>query len=55
MGGIRSNSTQKLVSRHLNVTIAASVEDSTVQHFIDRWKNSGAAERANYQLFLSEL
>ena len=23
--------------------------------FIDRWKNSGAAERANYQLFLSEL
>ena len=22
---------------------------------IDRWKNSGAAERANYQLFLSEL
>jgi hypothetical protein len=31
------------------------VEDPTVQHFIDRWKNSGAAERANYQLFLSEL
>jgi hypothetical protein len=31
------------------------VEDSTIQHFIDRWKNSGAAERANYQLFLTEL
>jgi hypothetical protein len=23
--------------------------------FISRWKNSGAAERANYQMFLSEL
>ncbi len=23
--------------------------------FIDRWENSGAAERANYQMFLSEL
>jgi hypothetical protein len=31
------------------------VEDSPSQLFIDRWKNSGAAERANYQLFLSEL
>ncbi len=31
------------------------MEDSTIQHFIDRWKNSGAAERANYQLFLTEL
>jgi hypothetical protein len=29
--------------------------DSPAQLFIDRWKNSGAAERANYQLFLSEL
>ena len=26
-----------------------------VQDFITRWKESGAAERANYQLFLSEL
>lgn len=26
-----------------------------VQTFIDRWSKSGAAERANYQLFLSEL
>ncbi len=26
-----------------------------VQEFITRWKESGAAERANYQLFLSEL
>jgi hypothetical protein len=29
--------------------------DSPAQPFIDRWKNSGAAERANYQLFLVEL
>ena len=26
-----------------------------VESFIQRWQNSGAAERANYQLFLSEL
>ncbi|MBA4388672.1 MAG: SAM-dependent methyltransferase [Verrucomicrobia bacterium] len=26
-----------------------------IQAFIDRWNKSGAAERANYQLFLSEL
>jgi hypothetical protein len=26
-----------------------------IQNFIARWKDSGAAERANYQLFLSEL
>ena len=26
-----------------------------IQHFIARWQASGAAERANYQLFLSEL
>ena len=26
-----------------------------VEAFIDRWERSGAAERANYQLFLSEL
>ena len=28
---------------------------STIDHFISRWENSGAAERANYALFLSEL
>lgn len=28
---------------------------STNQNFISRWESSGAAERANYQLFLSEL
>ncbi|MGH9966907.1 MAG: type IIL restriction-modification enzyme MmeI, partial [Pyrinomonadaceae bacterium] len=28
---------------------------TSVQEFIKRWKESGAAERANYQLFLSEL
>ncbi|MDX5418280.1 MAG: class I SAM-dependent DNA methyltransferase, partial [Hymenobacteraceae bacterium] len=26
-----------------------------VTHFISRWKASGASERANYQLFLTEL
>ncbi|MCP4424041.1 MAG: hypothetical protein GY803_06095 [Chloroflexi bacterium] len=26
-----------------------------IQTFIDRWQASGAAERANYQLFLAEL
>ena len=26
-----------------------------IQRFITRWQASGAAERANYQLFLSEL
>lgn len=31
------------------------VADSIAQHFIARWSSSGAAERANYQLFLSEL
>jgi hypothetical protein len=31
------------------------MEAFPVQLFIDRWKNSGAAKRANYQLFLSEL
>src|SRR5208282_1797308 len=27
----------------------------TVDSFVHRWANSGAAERANYQLFLTEL
>jgi hypothetical protein len=27
----------------------------TIEAFINRWQNSGAAERANYQLFLTEL
>jgi hypothetical protein len=31
------------------------VENPDPKTFIERWKNSGAAERANYQLFLSEL
>jgi hypothetical protein len=31
------------------------MEPTLVQDFITRWKESGAAERANYQLFLSEL
>jgi hypothetical protein len=29
--------------------------DSPAKAFIERWKKSGAAERANYQLFLTEL
>jgi hypothetical protein len=32
-----------------------SDNQKTVQEFIARWKGSGAAEHANYQLFLSEL
>jgi hypothetical protein len=28
---------------------------TSIEEFIKRWKESGAAERANYQLFLSEL
>ena len=32
-----------------------SDHSDTASGFIARWKNSGAAERANYQLFLSEL
>jgi hypothetical protein len=30
-------------------------DDATAVAFIARWRDSGAAERANYQLFLSEL
>jgi hypothetical protein len=33
----------------------ADVTDKDVEGFIKRWERSGAAERANYQLFLSEL
>jgi hypothetical protein len=29
--------------------------DAAIQAFIDRWSQSGGAERANYALFLSEL
>jgi hypothetical protein len=31
------------------------VELNPARQFVARWKSSGAAERANYQLFLSEL
>lgn len=31
------------------------MEHGSVEQFIQRWKASGAAERANYALFLSEL
>lgn len=31
------------------------VEDSIAQNFIFHWSNSAAAERVNYQFFLSEL
>jgi len=37
------------------LTSAAGMDDRIVQSFIDRWKDSGGAERANYQLFLAEL
>lgn len=29
--------------------------EATIKAFIERWQNSGAAERANCQIFLSEL
>ena len=29
-------------------------EDSAVEAFIDRWRDTGGKERANYQLFLTE-
>jgi hypothetical protein len=31
------------------------MDSGAVQRFIDRWSRSAGAERANYQLFLSEL
>jgi len=34
---------------------AMSGVELDVKIFIDRWEKSGAAERANYQIFLSEL
>src|SRR4051794_26331737 len=33
----------------------SAVSPNMIQSFIQRWEDSGAAERANYQLFLSEL
>lgn len=33
----------------------SEADPSSVDAFIRRWAASGAAERANYQLFLSEL
>lgn len=35
--------------------MTANMPSQTIQDFITRWKESAAAERANYQLFLSEL
>ena len=32
-----------------------AVADGGVEAFIERWQRSAASERANYQLFLSEL
>ena len=32
-----------------------NTDDSPVDKFISRWQKSGAAERSNYALFLSEL
>lgn len=32
-----------------------SILPETITSFISRWENSGAAERANYQMFLAEL
>ncbi len=32
-----------------------AVSDSTMDRFFRRWEASGAAERANYSMFLNEL
>ena len=32
-----------------------SMDEHSIQSFIERWSQSGGAERANYQLFLAEL
>lgn len=32
-----------------------ALNESAVQAFVQRWAASGGAERANYQLFLTEL
>jgi hypothetical protein len=37
------------------IAIPLHVEEPSTTSFIARWSSSGAAERANYQLFLSEL
>ena len=34
---------------------AAGMDEQPIREFIQRWSNSGGAERANYQLFLAEL
>lgn len=39
----------------MNWTEPADSTEKNVHTFIERWESSGAAERANYQLFLSEL
>ena len=39
----------------LSQLYAAMPEHAPVDNFLQRWSTSGAAERANYQLFLSEL
>jgi hypothetical protein len=31
------------------------MDEHSIQSFIERWSESGGAERANYQLFLAEL
>jgi hypothetical protein len=35
--------------------VPADSPNDAVESFIARWEHSGSAERANYQLFLSEL
>ncbi|MFN9663877.1 MAG: type IIL restriction-modification enzyme MmeI, partial [Akkermansiaceae bacterium] len=46
-----SNSDEPLAT----LTSASSSDHHRINTFISRWENSGAAERANYQMFLSEL
>jgi hypothetical protein len=39
----------------ISVVVSSDDPPPAVEAFIKRWEGSGAAERANYQLFLSEL
>ncbi|HZZ41877.1 MAG TPA: type IIL restriction-modification enzyme MmeI [Tepidisphaeraceae bacterium] len=44
-----------LAEGHITGTTQTVIDEGNIRAFIQRWKASGAAERANYQLFLTEL
>jgi hypothetical protein len=43
------------VAEAAEVAKAADAADSSIDAFIERWSKAGGSERANYQLFLTEL